>query len=132
MILLFLDLSLRDLYYVYIYLREKGNVLEAALFTWYFLIFFTTSSPGEKMCWGRGWSFYYFYRFSCKQVAVNLDPIVILGLPRRQRTSRTSSERLMYVQFTSCVYGLGHSSIPKCFVKGFKEKAKLETTRLFF
>ena len=30
------------------------------------------------MRWGRGLSFYYFHRFSCNQVAVNLDPTVIL------------------------------------------------------
>ena len=28
-------------------------------------------------------------------------------LPRRHRTSRTSSERLMYIQSTSCVYWVG-------------------------
>ena len=44
------------------YLREKGNVLEAAGFCAItFLI-----------------SIYYFYRFSCNQVTVDLDPTVVL------------------------------------------------------
>ena len=44
------------------YLHEKANVLQAAVFMWYFLI-----------------SFYYLNRFSCNQVAANLDPTVVLN-----------------------------------------------------
>ena len=42
------------------YLREKGNAIEAAVFKWYFLIS------------------YCFHRFSCHQIAVNLDPTAVL------------------------------------------------------
>ena len=60
---LYLDLSLRDLpilrtHFIY---EKKTNVLEAALFTWCFLI-----------------SFCYFHGFSSNEVAVNLDPTVAL------------------------------------------------------
>ena len=48
--------------YVYILFTWKANALEAAVSTSYYLLM----------------SFYYFHRFSWNEVAVNLDPTVVL------------------------------------------------------